>query len=80
MNNFYVNIRFKVVWQFKEFTHYKVTRCKKIINTKTQKILTYNKRGYYIGNRYVNKKDINKYVEKIPKEEYCPFSNNTIKL
>lgn len=80
MSDFYVNVRFKVVWQFKEFPHYKITRDKKVINSKNQTLLTYNKRGYFIGNRYIKKKDINKYVEKIPKDEYCPFSNGTIKL
>lgn len=65
MNDFYVNVRFKVVWQFKDFTHYKITIDKKVINSKTQTLLTYNKRCYYIGNRYVKKKDINKYVEKL---------------
>lgn len=73
MNDFYVNVRFKVVWQFKEFTHYKITRCKKVINSKTGTLLNYNERGYFIGNRYVKKKDINKLIEKIPKKEYCPF-------
>jgi len=80
MNDFYVNVRLKVVWQFKDFPHYKITRDKQIINSKTQKILIYNQRGYFIGNRYIKKKDINKFVEKIPITQYCPFSNNTIKL
>lgn len=26
----YVNVRFKVVWQFKENPEYKVTKCKKV--------------------------------------------------
>ena len=27
-----VNVQFKVIWQFKNATHFKVTKCKKIIN------------------------------------------------
>lgn len=68
-----VNVRLKVIWQIKDFPHYKITRCKKVINCKTNKILSYNERGYYIGNKYIKKKDINNFVEKIPKKEYCPF-------
>ena len=73
MSNIYVNVRFKVVWQFKEFPHYKVTRCKKIINSKTQTLLKYNKRGYFIGNKYIKKKDVNNYVVKIPEKDMLTF-------
>lgn len=69
----YVNVKFKVVWQFKELPHYKVTRCKKIINTKTSKILSYNKRGFYINRKYFKRNELNSLIELIPKKEYYPF-------
>ena len=69
----YVNVLFKVVWQFKENPEYKVTKCKKIINTKTNKMLIYNKRGFFINGRYLKRNEINSYLETIPKKEYSPF-------
>ena len=80
MSDLYVNIRFKVVWQFKEFNEYKVTKEKFVVNSKTQKLLTYNQRGYFIKGKYYKKKELNNYLEKIPKVEYCPFSNGTIEI
>ncbi len=69
----YVNLRFKAIWQFKEHPHYKVTRCKKVINTKTSKLLSYTSRGYFIGGEYVKKNRINNIIEKIPVKENLPF-------
>lgn len=73
MSDIYVNIRFKVIWQFKGFNEYKVTKCKRVINSKTQTLLTYNQRGYFIKGKYYKKKKLNKYLEKIPKKEWMPF-------
>ena len=67
MSDYYVNIRFKVVWQFKEFPHYKVTKCKKIINCKTGTLLQYTNRGFFINGKYLKRTEINKHLEKIPK-------------
>lgn len=69
----FVNVRFKAVWQFKDYPEYKVTRCKKIINSKTQTLLTYNKRGFFIKNRYLKRNEINKHLELIPKRITIPF-------
>lgn len=76
----YVDVIFKVVWQFKENPEYKVTKCKRVINTKTGNLLTYNKRGFFIKDRYLKRNEINQYLEKIPKTDYCPFSGGTIKI
>ena len=65
----YVNVRFEVLWQFRDSPEYKVTKCKKVI--KGNKLLTY-RRGFFINGRYLKRKDINQYLEKIPKTEY-PF-------
>lgn len=68
----YVNVQFKVYWQFKDYPHLKVTKCKKIIDTKNNKILKYNSRGYFIGGKYYRRNDLNKMIEKI-KINDCPF-------
>ncbi len=69
----FVNIKFKVVWQFKDFNEYKVTECKRVLNSYTEKLLTYNQRGYFIKGRYYKKRDLNRFLEKIPLIENLPF-------
>lgn len=75
-----VNVRFNVVWQFKEHPEYKVNKCKKIVNCKTSTILKYNSRGFFIKDRYLKRNEINQYLELIPKKQFCPFSNESIKI
>lgn len=67
-----VNLTFIVLWQFREIKHLKVTKCKKIINAKTGKLLKYTTRGFYINGEYLKRKDINKHVELIPSTK-TPF-------
>jgi hypothetical protein len=69
----YVNLTFKVLWQFKDFPHYKVTKCKKVINCKINTLLKYTTRGFYIDGKYYKRSDLKDMIEKIPKKEYCPF-------
>ena len=68
-----VNLTFKVCWRFKEYPYLKITRCKMIINAKTNTLLRYHTRGYYIKGSYVKKKDLNGMIEKIPTREFVPF-------
>jgi len=72
MNYQDVNLTFRTYWQFKEFPYLKVTRCKKVINCKTSKLLKYHTRGYFINDRYFKKSELNNYLEKI-KSEKTPF-------
>jgi hypothetical protein len=71
-----VQVNFIVKWQFKEYPHYKVTTCKKIVNCQTGKIIKCTKNGgsvgYYISSKFYKKSDINKHIELIPKTKY-PF-------
>jgi hypothetical protein len=71
-----VQVNFFVKWQFKEFSNYKITTCKKIINCKTGKIIKCTKSGgsigYYINSIFFKKTDINNHIELIPKIK-CPF-------
>ena len=73
MNKEAVNLTFFVYWRFKEFHNLKVTRCKKVIDTKRGKLLKYNTRGFFINGAYYKRNEINKLIEPIPKNEYCPF-------
>ncbi len=68
-----VNVKFNAVWQIRDNPDYKVTKRKMVINSRTEKLLTYNRRGYFIMGKYLKKKDLNKYLEKIPKKEHLPF-------
>lgn len=78
MKNFEnVTVNFKVYWQFKNNTHYKVTKCKKIINCKTGIILKQSVKGgsvgYYIDKQFIKRKDLNDHLELIPKKVILPF-------
>jgi hypothetical protein len=72
-----VNVQYKVFWQFKNATHFKVTRCKKIINCKKNTIVKQSLRGgsygYWINKAFIKRKDLNSYLELIPKNEILPF-------
>jgi hypothetical protein len=72
-----VEIKLQAKWQFKEYTYYKITACKKIVNTKTGNLVKCVKVGgsigYYINKVFYKKSDINKYIELIPKNSNCPF-------
>ena len=71
-----VQVNFTVKWQFKEYTYYKVSICKKVINCQTGKIIKCTKNGgsvgYFIAGKFFKKSDINKYIEIIPKQK-TPF-------
>lgn len=72
MNYINVNLTIKCYWQFKEFPEYKISRCKKVINSKKGKILKYHNRGFFINGKYIKRNEINKLVEPI-KITTCPF-------
>ena len=69
----YALVKYKVLWRFKEYHHLKVTECKKIVNCKTNKILKYNTRGFFIDGNYYKRNELNQIIEKIPKKQYTPF-------
>ena len=72
MNYEYVNLTFKVYWYFKEHPHIKITKCKKIINTKTNTMLKYGVRGFNINGKHYKRSELNNMICKIEKIEY-PF-------
>jgi hypothetical protein len=71
-----VKVSYRVKWQFKEYPHYKISTCRKVINCQTGKIIKCTKNGgsvgYFIAGKFYKKTDIYDYVELIPKEK-CPF-------
>lgn len=72
-----INVQYKVIWQFKNATHFKVTKCKKIINCQTNLIVKQSIRGgscgYWINKKFIKRKDLNSFLELIPKKETLPF-------
>jgi len=71
-----VQVKFTVKWQFKDYNHYKISTCKKVINCQTGKIIKFTKSGgsvgYFIAGNFYKKSDINDYIEVVPKTK-CPF-------
>lgn len=63
-------------WQIIFNTYYKVSECKKVINTKTGNIIKETivgyTRGFWIGKKFITKKRLNNFVEIIPKYK-LPF-------
>ena len=72
-----VNVQYTVNWQFKNATHFKVTKCKKIINCQTNLVVKQSLRGgscgYWINKKFIKRKDLNSHLELIPKKEILPF-------
>jgi hypothetical protein len=72
-----VKVVFNVYWQVKNNEQFKVTKCRKVINCKTQKLLkqTINggSLGYNINGNFYNIKTFKNFIEPIPKDIYLPF-------
>jgi hypothetical protein len=72
-----VKVIFKAKWQFKEYTHYKITTCKKVVNTQTNRLIKKTKSGgsvgFNIAGNFFKLSDINKHIEIIPKKVFLPF-------
>ena len=71
-----LSITYSDKWRVRGYDNYAITKCGKIINTKTGRILKlcmkgYTK-GYNIGSSFMTLKTINK-LSYIPKEIKCPF-------
>lgn len=71
-----VQVNFTVKWQFKDYPHYKVSTCKKVINCQTGKIIKCTKSGgsvgYFIVGKFYKKSNINVFIEVIQKSK-LPF-------
>ena len=71
-----VKVSYRVKWQFKEYPHYKISACRKVINCQTGKIIKCTKSGgsvgYFIAGKFYKKSSINDFIEVIPKTN-CLF-------
>jgi hypothetical protein len=71
-----VQVNYLVKWKFKEYPHYKISTCKKIINCKQGKIIKCTKNGgsigYFISGKFYKKSDINNHIDLIQKSK-CHF-------
>ena len=65
MNYKTVTLTFKTYWFFKDHPHIQVTKCKKIINTKTGVLVKYGLRGFYVEGKYYKRSELNKMIEPI---------------
>lgn len=75
MNSEYVTLTFKVYWQFKDYPHLKVTKCKKIIDTKRGVLLKYGVRGFYINGSYYKRCEINDMLEPVKRRVLSGLSD-----
>ena len=61
---------YECVWQIKEAKQYKITRCRKIINThrgkEIRRVLNGRSIGYWISGKFIPISEINNHIEKIP--------------
>lgn len=62
-------VEYKLKWQLISNNDYKITECKKIINTKTRRFIKETvvgyTIGYWIGRKFIAKKRLNDYCDKI---------------
>lgn len=74
MNSFTINYNY--VWQIKNKPNYVVTKCGKIFNKKSGKLIKKVVKGYTIGfnieSKFISIKNLRKNLEKIEKN-ICPF-------
>jgi hypothetical protein len=78
-----ISIKYNLIWRFKTAHHYQMTRCKKVVNIKTSRVLksTLNggSIGWWIGDKFVVKSKVNEFVELIPTQRppiYGLYKNN----
>jgi len=71
-----ISITYTLIWQFKRFPNYKVTKCKKVFNCKTNRQLKSSLNGgsigFWISKEFIVKSKLNKELEKIPRSK-LPF-------
>lgn len=70
---FYKTKCYSLKWQIVFNNNYKISECKKVINSHTCRVIKETVVGYtvgfWIGKRFIAKKRINDYVEIIPEYE-----------
>ncbi len=71
-----ISINYPLIWQFKDAKNYQVTKCRKVFNIKTGKLikqcLNGGSIGYWINSKFIVKSKLIENIEVIEKTE-CPF-------
>ena len=72
----FIQVTYTAKWQLKDYSYYKWTTCKKLINCKTgqeiKKVTKGFQVGYYINRHFISLKVLRNSIELI-KENDCPF-------
>lgn len=73
-----ISIKYTLVWRFKDYQYLKITRCRKVFNTKTNKqlkqVLNGGSIGYWVSaEKFIPTSKVNANIELIPKEFIYPF-------
>jgi group I intron endonuclease len=70
-------LSYDLKWQLKDNPNYKITKCKKVVNTNRNKIvkcvLNGGSIGWWIGGKFIAKSKMNNHLEIIPKLQKLPF-------
>jgi hypothetical protein len=76
MNSLMLEKRYVLKWQLKNYPNYKISICRNIINTKTNRLIKRTvvgtTKGYWIGKKFIPINKLNQYCEIINKNQ-CPF-------
>lgn len=77
-------VKYVAKWQINFSTNYVFTKCGLCYNLKSGRLIKQITKNYTIGHiinsKFYSLKNLKNYLEKIPKKEYCPFSNGTIEI
>jgi len=72
-----ISVTYELIWQHKEHSQYKWSKCGKLFNSKTERRIkkTVNGRsvGYWISGKFCPLSKLRIELEKIPKEVDLPF-------
>lgn len=71
-----IQFDYTLKWQFKDYPHYAITSCKKVVNTHrgtiVKKVVNGGSIGWWISGEFIPQSRVNDYVKIITKN-LCPF-------
>ena len=72
-----ITITYHLIWQLDFAEKYKLTKCRKLFNCQTGRLIEQRSNGgsigYWINRKFYTIDNLKKHFVKIPKKEYCPF-------
>ena len=79
-----ITVTYTCKYRIKFAPHYVYTTCGKCYNQRSSKLIKQVYKsgciGYIIDSKFYSLTKLRNFLEKIPKREYCPFSNGTIEI